>query len=64
MNTVAHHRRTFDWFPWMIGGLTTGVMVLFLIYPIGKTVLFSFVPQGKELGFANLSLVNFENFLL
>lgn len=55
--------RTIDWFPYAVGGLTIIVLGLFLVYPIGKMVLFSFVEQGKDLAFSNLTLVNFENFL-
>jgi len=35
------------------------VLGLFLIYPIGKMVLFSFVEQGKNLSLSNLTLANF-----
>ena len=60
---MAIRGRTFDWFPYAVGGLTVVVLGLFLVYPIGKMVLFSFVEQGKGLAFSNLTLVNFENFL-
>ena len=60
---VAGLRRRIDWLPYAIGALTIFVLVAFLLYPIFKTVLFSFVKNGEELAFANLTLINFERFL-
>jgi iron(III) transport system permease protein len=56
-------KRTIDLFPYAVGGVTVIVLGLFLIYPIGKMVLFSFVEQGQRLAVSNLTLVNFENFI-
>lgn len=58
----AMNRRSIDWFPFFVGGLTVTVLVLFLVYPIGKTILFSFIDQNKELSFGNLTLGNFFDF--
>ena len=56
-------RRKIDWLPYAIGALTIFVLFAFLLYPIVKTVLFSFVKSGDELALANFTLVNFERFL-
>ncbi len=48
-----------DWLPWAVGALTVFVLVAFLIYPIGKTVLASFIRSGDDFAFANFTLVNF-----
>ena len=60
---VARLRRRIDWLPYAIGALTIFVLVAFLLYPIVKTVMFSFVKSGDELAFANLTLVNFRRFV-
>ena len=60
---VARLRRRIDWLPYAIGALTIFVLVAFLLYPIFKTVMFSFVENGKELTLGNLTLVNFRAFL-
>ncbi len=60
---VARLRRRIDWLPYAIGAVTIFILVVFLLYPIVKTVMFSFVENGKELAFANLTLINFERFL-
>ena len=53
----SHLRR--DWLPYAVGGITVAVLVGFLLYPIGMTLLSSFVPNGQPIALANLSLVNF-----
>ncbi len=60
---VAGLRRRIDWLPYAIGALTIFVLVAFLLYPIVKTVMFSFVKSGEELAFANLTLDNFRRFV-
>ena len=60
---VARLRRRIDWLPYAIGALTIFVLVAFLLYPIVKTVMFSFVKSGEELAFANLTLINFRRFV-
>src|SRR5690625_4240613 len=55
-------RRRRDWTPWLVGGITGIVLVVFLIYPIGKTLLSSFVQQGDAVSFANFTLHNFQRF--
>ena len=49
-------------FNWSVGLLTAVVLVGLLVYPIGKTLLSSFVPQGSPLAFGELSFVNFQRF--
>ncbi len=56
-------KRKIDWLPYVVGGLTIFVLVAFLLYPIVKTVLFSFVKSGEELTVANLTLANFQRFI-
>jgi iron(III) transport system permease protein len=51
-----------DWLPYAMGGLTIFILGAFLVYPIGKTLLHSFIAKGEVLSVANLSLVNFERF--
>ncbi len=54
--------RRVDWLPFAMGGLTIFILFAFLIYPIGKTLLLSFIPAGEALAVTNLSPVNFERF--
>ena len=56
-------KRKIDWLPYAIGVLTIFVLVAFLLYPIFKTVMFSFIKSGDELALGNFTLVNFERFL-
>ncbi len=42
--------------------LVLAVLVLFLIYPIGKMLISSFLEQDKPLALENLTLVNFNRF--
>ena len=51
-----------DWSPWLVGGLTAVVLGLFLVYPIGKTLVSSFVAQGDPITWRNLGFGNFERF--
>ena len=55
-------RRKIDWLPYLVGGLTVFVLVAFLLYPIVKMVLFSFVKSGDALELSNFTLMNFEKF--
>ena len=55
-------RRSRDLTPWLVGAITVLVLFVFLLYPIAKTMLSSFVPQGEALSLRNLSLSNFERF--
>lgn len=51
-----------DWLPYAVGGITLLVLVGFLLYPIGMTILSSLVPKGQPLALENLSTVNFRAF--
>lgn len=57
---TATRRR--DLTPLLVGVVTALVLFVFLVYPIGKTMLSSLVPQGEALSIANVSLGNFERF--
>lgn len=58
----ASNVKRVDWLPYAMGGLTIFILGAFLVYPIGKTLLHSFIPNGEVLSVANLSSVNFERF--
>jgi iron(III) transport system permease protein len=45
-----------------MGGLTVFILGAFLVYPIGKSLLYSFIPNREDLAVANISLVNFMRF--
>ncbi len=51
-----------DWFPYFVGAVSLSLLVVFLVYPIGKTTLLSFIQKGDELAFGNLTFVNFGRF--
>ena len=55
--------RKIDLLPYVVGLLTIFVLFVFMIYPILKTTMASFVENGQELALANLTLVNFKKFL-
>jgi hypothetical protein len=48
-----------DWLPYAVAGLTILVLFTFLLFPIGKTMLLSFVPKDAEIAIANLTFENF-----
>lgn len=52
-----------DWLPYAVGLLTIFVLVAFMIYPILKTTLASFVKKGDALEISNITFVNFQRFL-
>ncbi len=56
-------KKGIDWFPYVVAFFSVTILVVFLIYPIGKTTLYSFVLLGDELTFGNLTLANFQNFI-
>jgi len=51
-----------DLLPYVVGGLTIFILVAFLLYPILKTVLASFVVSGKPVAWQNLTTENFTRF--
>ena len=53
-----------DWLPYLVGILTIFVLFAFLLYPIGKSVLSSFVKSGDLLEIANFTWLNFEKFFV
>ncbi|MCR8725093.1 ABC transporter permease [Frigidibacter sp. ROC022] len=48
--------------PWVAGGLTLFVLVAFLLFPIGTTLLNSFAPSGERFAFGNATFENFTRF--
>lgn len=56
-------KRKVDWLPYAVGLLTIFVLVAFMIYPILKTTLASFVKKGDALEISNITFVNFQRFL-
>lgn len=63
MNGLAGRRRPPDLTPWVAGVVTSVVLLVFLIYPIGKTLLSSFIPNGEAIRVGNLTLANFSRFV-
>lgn len=59
---VPGERSRPDALPWIAGGLTVFVLVVFMIYPIVMTLANSFAPAGEVVSFANATLANFERF--
>lgn len=51
-----------DLLPVVVGAVTGVILVTLLVYPIGKSLLSSFVPQGEALTLGNLTLSNFSRF--
>lgn len=52
-----------DFSVWLVMALVFIVLVLFLIIPIGKMLLVSFLEFGKSFAWKNLTLANFSRFL-
>ena len=52
-----------DWLPYAVAGMTILILFSFILFPIMKTMLFSFVRQGDDISLANLTLANFQSFL-
>jgi iron(III) transport system permease protein len=48
--------------PYVAGGVTIFVLVAFLLYPIGTTMLNSFAPAGEAFNGLNATLENFSRF--
>ena len=42
--STALGAKRLDWLPYVAGGVTIFILVSFLIYPIGKTMLSSWAP--------------------
>lgn len=63
MNAPTGRRPQRDLTPWIAGVVTSLVLLVFLIYPIGKTLLSSFIPNGEAIRVGNLTLANFSRFV-
>lgn len=55
-------RRRLNIAPYVAGGVTIVVLVAFLLYPIGTTMLNSFAPAGQAFNGLNATLENFSRF--
>ena len=62
--SVMELRRQSDIALWLTALGVAVISILFLVYPLTNALLMAFVGKGKELTLANLSLVNFERFLV
>lgn len=51
-------------FPLAIGSAAVLIALLFLVYPLSSAVLGAFVKNGQPVTLANLTLANFERFLI
>lgn len=47
----------------LVLGLTLAILALFIVYPLAKVVLGSFLKKGDPLSLGNLTLANFSEFL-
>lgn len=59
---TASPKRRLNITPWIAGAVTIFVLVAFLLYPIGTTLLNSFAPQGESFNVSNATLDNFTRF--
>ena len=59
---IPEQKQKRDWLPYAVAGLSIFVLFAFLVFPILKTMLFSFVKTGAGLSFANLTFENFSQF--
>lgn len=48
--------------PWLVMGLMGLILLIFVVYPIGRMLLYAFVPNGQSVGLTNLTLENFRTF--
>ena len=55
-------RRRIEWTPVVVLGLSLLILVLFIVYPLSRTVLNAFLPKGSTFSLANLTLANFSQF--
>jgi iron(III) transport system permease protein len=51
-----------DWLPWVVAALSAAVLLIFIVYPLGKTTLNAFILQDQDVTPGNLTLANFDNF--
>lgn len=56
--------RQVDWFRVVVLGAALAFLLLFLIYPLLSTLVLSLVPRGEAVTFGNLTLANFERFVV
>ncbi len=49
-------RRRIEWTPLVVLGLSLLILVLFIVYPLSRVVLNSFLLKGKPFSLANLTL--------
>ena len=63
MPARERRRVRFDLVQLLVLGLTLVILLGFIVYPLSRVVLMSFVEKGKPLTLANLTLSNFSEFL-
>ena len=56
-------RRRVDWLPWVAGGLTVLVLVLFILWPILQLLVAAFLPVRTPFSVEALTLANFSRFI-
>lgn len=49
--------------PYIVLGLVILILALFIIYPLGKIIILSFIEEGDKITFKNLTLHNFSRFI-
>ena len=55
--------RRIEWTPLVVLGLSLVILLLFIVYPLSRTVLNAFLPKGSPFSFSRLTLANFSQFL-
>jgi iron(III) transport system permease protein len=56
-------RRRIEWTPVVVLGLSLIILMLFIVYPLSRVVINSFLPKGSPFSLSNLTLANFSQFL-
>lgn len=51
-----------DLTPWIVLGLMGLILILFVVYPIGRMLVYAFVAEGDPLTLGNMTLSNFTSF--
>ena len=49
--------------PYLVLGLSLLILIIFIIYPLSKVILNSFIEAGNDLSLKNLTLANFSQFI-
>jgi len=54
--------RRIEWTPVVVLGLSLLILGLFIVYPLSRVILNSFLPKGEPFSFGKLTLANFSQF--